>query len=71
MGFIKKIGKIICFITLIFLLTYMVINLSLNNILSKKTISDGIKDVSFTELIYSDTFDNNEKIINFRSNPYS
>lgn len=68
MGFIKKIGKIICFITLIFLLTYMVINLSLNNILSKKTISDGIKDVSFTELIYSDTFDNNEKIINFRSN---
>ena len=35
MGFIKKIGKIICFITLIFLLTYMVINLSLNNILSK------------------------------------
>lgn len=68
MGFIKKFGKIICFITLIFLLTYMVINLSLNNILSKKTISDGIKDVSFTELIYSDTFDNNEKIINFRSN---
>lgn len=68
MGFIKKIGRLVCFITLIFLLTYMVINLSLNNILSKKTISSGLKDVSFTELIYSDTFDNNKKIINFRSN---